>query len=189
MPHGIVVLPGFEICTTEKVHWVCLFHENTTVEQLQRILGKLDLMDPKDGVRPSKLGGEQLLADVCELQGFCYAAHVTGAKGLLKAKQDHLWRNARLKAAQIPATPEALPHEYRPIAANTDPVYYRDHPLAFINANDVEQPDRLRDPRASCFVKMTRPGFEALRTAFEDPESRVRLYDQMVATNYSRFRT
>ena len=27
---GIVVFPGFEVATTEKVHWVCLFPEDTS---------------------------------------------------------------------------------------------------------------------------------------------------------------
>ena len=54
---GIVVFPGFEVATTEKVHWVCLFSEDTTEQQLERYLGRLHLTDPEDGVRPSSLGG------------------------------------------------------------------------------------------------------------------------------------
>ena len=38
---GIVVFPGFEVATTEKVHWVCLFPEDTSEQQLERYLGKL----------------------------------------------------------------------------------------------------------------------------------------------------
>lgn len=185
-PHGIVVLPGFEICTTEKIHWVCLFPESTTVELLTRYLGALDLLDPADGVRPSRLGGEQLLAKVEELGGFCYAAHVTDPKGLLTQKANHLWQDPRLKAAQIRETGAKVPQPYKQIVANTDPAYKREQPIALINATDVEKPERLSDPRASCFIKMTRPGFDALCTAFKDPGSRVRLHDDMVATDYSR---
>lgn len=185
-PHDIIVLPGFEIRTTEKIHWVCLFSEDTTVEQLNRYLGALKLLDPKEGVRPSKLGGEQLLAEVCELGGFCYAAHVTNGGGLLKAKANHLWTDARLKAAQIPGTVEGLPQEYRQIAANNDPAYQRERPMAFINACDVATPEELRNPRASCFIKMTEPSFAALCLAFRDPSSRVRLHDEMKEDYYSR---
>lgn len=185
-PHGIVVLPGFEICTTEKIHWVCLFPEDTSTEQLNRYLGVLRLLDPEDGVRPSRLGGEQLLAEIADLAAFCYAAHVTNGSGLLKAKANHLWQDQRLQAAQIPGPVSALPTAFRRIAENKDPHYRRERPLALINAKDVAKPSDLADPRASCFIKMTRPGFDALCVAFKDPESRVRLHDEIADVDYSR---
>jgi len=52
-PHGIVVFPGFEIASNDKTHYVCLFSEETTEQQLERYLGNLDLLDPTDGVHPS----------------------------------------------------------------------------------------------------------------------------------------
>ncbi len=54
---GIVIFPGFEIATTEKVHRVRLFSEDTSEKQLERYLGHLSLIDPRDGIRPSMLGG------------------------------------------------------------------------------------------------------------------------------------
>src|SRR5690606_22780156 len=53
---GIVVFPGFEIASTEKIHMVCLFPEDTSKVQLDRYLGKLELTDVEDGVQPSRLG-------------------------------------------------------------------------------------------------------------------------------------
>jgi hypothetical protein len=179
-PHGIVVFPGFEVATTEKVHWVCLFKEDTTTEQLNRYLGVLRLTDPKEGVRPSKLGGEELLRIVeDECHGFCYAAHATNAHGVLKQKANHLWKNPLLKAAQIPGSLDELPPEFKQIAKNQNPDYARDTEMAFINAKDVAKPEDLRNPSASCHIKMTRPTFSSFVTAFKDPESRVRLYHQM----------
>lgn len=55
-PHGIVVFPGFEIASSEKIHFVCLFDECKTSTELNRILGSLELIDPTDGVSPSRLG-------------------------------------------------------------------------------------------------------------------------------------
>ena len=40
-PHGIVVFPGFEIASNDKTHYVCLFSEETTGQQLERYLGNL----------------------------------------------------------------------------------------------------------------------------------------------------
>ncbi len=184
--HGIVVLPGFEICTTESIHWVCLFHEGTSVEQLSRYLGKLDLLDPSVGVRSSSLGGAELLAIMDEIGGLCFAAHATDPKGVLTQKAYHLWTDPRLKAAQIRETPAKAPQEFRQILLNKDPAYRRAQPMALINAADVEKPERLRDARASCFIKMTQPGFQALSTAFLDPESRVRLHDDLEDVRCSR---
>src|SRR5574337_104366 len=181
-----VVFPGFEVATTEKVHWVCLFPEDTSEQQLERYLGKLSLTNPQDGARPSSLGGQQLLQCVDELGGFCFAAHATSNSGLLKGKFNNLWVDAKLRAAQIPGNVDDLPPEYKPIALNQNPDYEREHPVALINAKDVAQPDDLRNPRASTFIKMTRPCFSSFLMAFKDPESRVRLSDQMVKHYYSQ---
>ena len=183
---GIVVFPGFEVATTEKVHWVCLFPEDTSEQKLERYLGSLSLTDPEDGVRPSKLGGHELLDRVEQLGGFCYGAHVTNASGLLKHKLNHLWKNDRLRAAQIPGTVDDLPPEYRDIALNQNPAYQREHAMALINAKDVATPEDLRDLRATSCIKMTRPCFASFLMAFKDAESRVRLPDQLQERFYSQ---
>ncbi len=183
---GVVVFPGFEVATTEKIHWVCLFPEDTSNQQLERFLGKLHLTDPTDGVRPSELGGQQLLRSVDELGGFCFGAHVTSNSGLLKQKLNHLWQDGRLRAAQIPGSVDDLPAAYKQIALNQNSAYKRDHPVALINAKDVAKPDDLRDARASTLIKMTRPCFASFLMAFKDPESRVRLVDQVQEHFYSQ---
>lgn len=183
---GIVVFPGFEVATTEKVHWVCLFPEDTSEQKLERYLGSLSLTDPEDGVRPSKLGGQQLLQCVEELGGFCFGAHVTSNSGLLKQKLNHLWKDGRLRAAQIPGKIDDLPQEYKPIGLNQNPDYKRDHLVALMNAKDVAKPEDLRDPRASTLIKMTRPCFASFLMAFKDPESRVRLADDLQERFYSQ---
>lgn len=186
---GIVVFPGFELATTEKVHWVCLFSENTTSRQLEDYLvhlGKLDRIEVEDRVRPINLGGQQFLKSVEELGGFCYAAHVIDKSGLLRQKLNHLWQDPRLKAAQIKGSVDDLPPEYKPIALNKNSDYRRDHRVALINAKDIARPEDLKDPRASTLIKMTRPCFASFLMAFKDPESRVRLTDQMAERYYSR---
>ena len=188
--NGIIVFPGFEIATTEKVHFVCLFSENTTQDQLHRYLGALGLTDPKNGVWPSDLGANDLLSRINGLGGFCYAAHCTDDSGILKQKLVHVWQNDLLKAAQIPGTLEDLRTEkgngYRLILENKTPEYKRETPIAVINAKDVEKPETLENPKASCLIKMTRPGFDAFRLAFQDPASRVRLNSDISEKHYSR---
>ncbi len=106
--------------------------------------------------------------------------------GLLRGKFNNLWVDARLRAAQIPGNIDNLPQGYKPIALNKNPDYKRDHPVALINAKDVKKPDNLRDLRASTFIKMTRPCFASFLMAFKDPESRVRLSDDLQERFYSQ---
>lgn len=180
-PHGIVVFPGFEISSTEKIHMVCLFPEGTSKDQLNRYLGKLDLTDPEETVWPSRLGCLELADHIHELGGFWYAAHMTQNNGLVRLDQDggglvHIWQDHRLvRAGQIPGPVADLPENYRKIVENKDPNWLRERPIAVLNAKDVASPDDLAHPGATCWVKMTKPTFDAFKVAFLDPGSRIRL--------------
>ena len=107
-PHGITVFPGFEIASNDKTHYVCLFAEDTTVQQLDRYLGNLKLHDPADGIRPSRLSSEELIDEVDRLGGFLYAAHCTQESGLLRNRLNHVWKHPKLRAAQIPGAIDDL---------------------------------------------------------------------------------
>jgi hypothetical protein len=186
---GIIVFPGFEITSTEKVHFVCLFSEDTTKDQLNRYLGSLDLIDPKDGVWPSNLGGKEILKKIDEFKGFVYAAHCTEDSGILYRKLTHVWQDPLLKAAQIPSTLDDLKNDdefmYRNILRNTNPAYERKLPIGIINAKDVDDPEDLANPKSSCLIKMTKPCFESFKLAFQDPVSRVRLNSDVSENYYS----
>ncbi len=181
-PHGIVVFPGFEIASNDKTHFVCLFSEETTSQQLERYLGKLDLLDPADGVCPSGLSSDHLIDRVEELGGFVYAAHCTQDSGLLKNRQNHVWQKQNLRAAQIPGSIEDLKGVeddfYRKVILNKNDNYRRERPMAIINAKDVARPNDLENRGATCLIKMTKPTFSAFKVAFLDPGSRIRLNSQ-----------
>ena len=66
-PHGIVVFPGFEIASNDKTHYVCLFPEDTTVQQLDRYLGNLKRIRPATPSTPN----EQLQAPSCPRKPSC----------------------------------------------------------------------------------------------------------------------
>ncbi len=186
---NIIVFPGFEIASSEKIHFVCLFDENTTSQQLERILGKLDLLDPEDGIRPSGLSAVKLIEEVSDQNGFIYAAHCTNKSGLLKAKMDHIWKHPKLKAAQISGSIDDLSDVengfYRQVFLNKNSAYTRERPMAAINAKDVETPETIKKKSASCLIKMTKPSFSAFKQAFLDPESRVRLNSDVPESYFS----
>ncbi len=185
--HDIIVFPGFEIASSEKVHFVCLFPEDINSQQLERYLGCLKLLDPEDGVRPSELSATQLISIVNgECNGFIFAAHCTDDNGILKNRFDTIWKNEGLKAAQIPNTVENLKSAesgfYHKVLLNKETHYSRERKMALLNAKDVEKPETLADPRASCLIKMTKPCFASFKQAFLDPESRVRLNSDVPET-------
>lgn len=188
--HEIIVFPGFEIATTEKAHYVCLFAENTTTVQLNRYLGALGLTNPKNGIWPSDLGGNEILTKVEELGGFVYTAHATDDSGILRQKLVHVWRNPLLKAVQIPGALDDLKHAdghpYHQILLNKNPEYKREISIGSINAKDVAVPEDLANPKASCLIKMTTSCFASFKLAFQDPESRVRLNSDVSEKYYSR---
>lgn len=181
-PQGIVVFPGFELASNDKTHYVCLFSEQTSGQQLERYLGNLDLLDPEDGVRPSRLSSEQLIEKVDQLGGFIYAAHCTQDSGILKNRLNHVWKLPKLRSAQIPGPIDDLAGVecdfYRKVLLNKDDAYRRERAIAVINAKDVAKPEDLEQPGATCLIKMTRPNFAAFKVAFLDPESRIRLNSQ-----------
>ena len=186
---NIVVFPGFEIASTEKAHFVCLFPEDVTTTQLNRYLGKLDSTDPSNGVWPSGLGAKGLLKRANDLGGLCYAAHSTNTNGVLNKQLNHVWISSELKAAQIPSSVDALPANYKNIVKNKDPNYKREQKIPVINALDVAEPEDLRKPGATCFIKMTRPCFESFKMAFLDPDSRIRLHADFPNEIFSRIET
>lgn len=176
--NGIIVFPGFEIASSEKIHFVCLFDEGKTPQELERVLGCLKL-DPDDRARPSRLSSEQLIEEVVNNGGFLYAAHSTNDNGLLKLRMNHIWQHKDLLAAQIPGSIEDLKGVeddfYRKAFLNKDANYWRERPMAAINASDVAKPEDIQAGGASCLIKMTRPCFASFKQAFLDAGSRVRL--------------
>jgi ABC-type lipoprotein export system ATPase subunit len=186
---GIVVFPGFEIASSEKIHLVCLFNEQETVKNLEHYLYELGI-DTSNGTLPSPHSADHILSKVHQKGGFVYAAHCTDDNGVLNQKLNNIWTNELLVAAQIPTTIQAIKEQgeqaNHQILTNKDVAYKRKTPMALINAKDVEEPETLRKENASCLIKMTEPSFSVFKQAFHDPESRVRLNSDISEQYYSR---
>lgn len=189
----IVVFPGFEIASTEKVHMVCLYPSGTSISSLNQFLGNLDVSVGEKKTMPSGLGCIAIAERVSKQGGFWYAAHVTGVNGLLRLNQDggglaHIWTSCdHVFAAQIAGDIDSIPEpEVQRILRNKNPQYKRLRPIALLNSKDVRRPEDLDNPRVYSWIKMTSPTLEALQLACRDPESRSRLSDQVNPTYYSR---
>lgn len=177
---GVVVFPGFEISSAEKIHLVCLFPEDKSESDLNKYLGALDVDDTKKCTDPSRLSCEDIANIVHKKGGFVYAAHITNEGGILKiGKMNNAWRAEHLNAAQIPGKRDEVDQKYKAIIDNTNPDYKRNKPMPLINARDINKPEDLDNPSSLTLVKMTEPSFENFKMAFHDPDSRIRLNSEV----------
>ena len=182
---SITVFPGFELCSSEGIHVLCLYAPDTNEEQLGRLLGKFGIDNTEPSSDLSTETFEAVLAMVGQQGGVAVAAHITHDNGLFQVLSGQArikaWQSADLLAVQIPRLVEDLPPEFRRIIENRDPQYRRSHPagdrlaMTAVNARDVVVPEDLEQPAATCWIKMSEVGVEGLRQAFLDPKSRVRL--------------
>ncbi|MCG3882377.1 TrlF family AAA-like ATPase [Psychrobacter sp. Ps3] len=183
--NNIVVFPGFEIASSEKVHFVCLFDESTTSTQLTMYLGGLKV-DLDNTAAPVELASSEIIKYVNDQGGFVFAAHCTNDDGVLKKRMNNIWLNPHLLAAQIPGSIEDLKGVesdfYRRVILNKDPNYERERKISVINSADVSTPEDIKKIGASCLIKMTKPCFSSFKQAFLDAGSRVRLHSDFTVT-------
>ena len=192
---GIAIFPGFELSSTEGIHVLCIYPQDTAEEQLGRFLGEFGIMgtDPSSDLSNSYF--VQILARVRKQGGIAIAAHVTNDKGLFKALSGQArikaWQSDELLAIQIPRAVENLPQDIRKIVTNKNPDYRRtpaagdNRAVAAINAKDIVDPEDIEDPAATCYIKMSEVTVEGLRQAFLDPGSRIRLTSDPAAEEHA----
>lgn len=183
--HGVVVVPGFELTTSEGVHVLCLYPPDTELDRLERYLGEFGIHDTSPSPDLANKPFSEVLRTVRQQAGMSIAAHITGDKGLFKVLSGQArvraWRDENLLAVQIPAAIADLTRDVRQIVQNLDPAYRRFHAaapkqaVAALNAEDVVHPDDLGNPAATCSIKMDEVTIDGLRQAFLDPDSRIRL--------------
>ncbi len=182
---GIHVFPGFELSSSEGVHVLCIYPQDTDDERLGRFLGGFGITNTTPSSDLSNKGFIEILGKVREQGGIAVAAHVTNDSGLFKVLSGkpriQAWQAEDLLAIQIPGPVEDLPQDVRQIVENRNADYRRAHvaedrlAIAVVNAKDIVKPQDLDDRSASCWVKMSEVSIEGLRQAFLDPGSRIRL--------------
>ena len=188
--NGLSAFSGFEAVTKDGVHFLCLFDRDKE-NNLATYRGECGIHDINEESPPGKLDSEELLEHSRTWGAICIAAHVAGNGGLLKTLSGQarmkVWKSPNLLACAVPGPVSAAPDGIRQILENKDDKHKRKRPPAIINASDVNDPKDLDGDRTSCFIKMSEVSVEALRQAFLDPESRVRLHSDMKPEPHSEF--
>ncbi|RLF88200.1 phosphoesterase, partial [Thermococci archaeon] len=189
---GIFVFPGFEAVTKEGIHVLCLFEQDTPLQTIERFIGACGVHDEGEDSPLGNITFEELLFKVQkEWKGICIAAHILEKGGLLTALKGtarvKCWKNPELLAVALATYPEDqnIPQEYREILLNRKAEYKRERPPAFINAQDICSPEDVKKNNTWCWIKMSEVSIEALRQAFLDPGSRVRLANEEIPSEHA----
>ena len=186
---GLFVIPGFEAVTKDGVHILCFFDPGTDLNTLDRILGDCGIYDDHQGSPVGKYDALEFFQESRDWGAICVAAHVASDGGLLNKlsgqSRANAWQSRDLLACSLPGAIEYAPDGLRPILKNKNPDYLRPRAVAVINAKDVNGPDDLRDPGATCWIKMSEITVEGLRQAFLDPGSRIRLSNDPVPEEHA----
>lgn len=188
---GLFAFSGFEAVTKDGVHFLCLFDPDKD-GVLERFIGECGIHDKKEHSPTGNMDSEELLRRAKEWGSVCVAAHVLADQGGLLKKLSgqtrvKVWQSDFLLACAISGPVSGAPDGHRQILENEGGEYWRERPVAVINACDVNDPEDLKKEGASCFIKMSQVSVEALRQAFLDPESRIRLNSDPAPEPHAEF--
>ena len=181
---------GFEAVTKDGVHFLCLFDHDKDA-MLERFIGECGIRDTNTASPTGQLDSIELLAKAKEWGSICVAAHVAADGGLLRKLDGqprvNAWKSPDLMACALAGPISDAPDNIRPILENKNVQHQRTRPVAVINASDANSPEDLKKDSASCFIKMSSVSVEALRQAFLDPESRIRLHSSPQPEPHAEF--
>ena len=188
---GLFAFSGFEAVTKDGVHFLCLFDPDKD-GMLERFIGECGIHDTREASPTGSLDSEELLSCAKSWGAACIAAHVMADQGGLLKKLSgqtrvNVWKSDLLLACAIAGPVSGTPDGIRQILENKGGEYFRSRPVAIINACDVNSPEDLKKDGASCFIKMSTVSVEALRQAFLDPDSRIRLNSDPAAEPHAEF--
>lgn len=177
---GLFVFPGFEAATKDGVHFLCFLDSSASVELVQSKIADCGIHDEMELSPVGKYDTREFLTECREWGAACIAAHVASEQGgLLRVLKGQTciaaWKDRNLLACSLPGPVADAPDETRPILENKNSNYRRDRAIAVVNSQDISDPSDIGKPGASCWIKMSNVSVEALRQAFLDPESRIRL--------------
>lgn len=187
---GLFAFSGFEAVTKDGVHFLCLFDPDKD-SMLERFIGECGVHDTKATSPAGSLDSTELLVEAKKWTATCIAAHVAADGGLLKKLSGqprvNAWKSPDLLACALAGPISDAPDNIRLILENKEAEHKRNRPVAVINASDVNSPEGMKKEGASCFIKMSNVSVEALRQAFLDPESRIRLHSDPQPEPHAEF--
>lgn len=208
-PNQLTVLPGIEIGANEgkrQVHFIALFPPDTAAEQLDHFISSLGLLPGSrfhDGATPTprltQLNTRQLTQKIVSaddnLPGLAIAAHATRKNGLISELEGEgrvlAYEDPHLIALEIPGAKKELANFARRLV-NGQQNHYSHKSVACLNSSDgrglgqTNEKGRLSVGDRATRIKLSTISIEALRHAFIDHDSRLRLDGEQNDQAYPR---
>lgn len=205
---GLIVIPGVELGANEgkrQVHFLALFEPGTPPEQIDHFLSSVGLMPANrfhEGSTPTPrltdLSTRQLTKRIVSaedgLPGLAIAAHATRKNGLLHELEGEgrvlAYEDPHLIAVEIPGTRQELSDFERRLVHGGE-INYSYKAVACLNSSDGRGlgyvgKGRLAIGEKFTRIKLSQVSIEALRQAFLDFESRIRLEQEQAEALYPR---
>lgn len=205
---GLIVIPGVELGANEgkrQVHFLALFEPDTSPEHIDHFLSSVGLMPANrfhEGSTPTPrltdLSTRQLTKRIVSaedgLPGLAIAAHATRKNGLLHELEGEgrvlAYEDPHLIAVEIPGTRRELPEFVRRLVHGEE-MNYSYKAVACLNSSDGRGlgqvgKERLAIGEKFTRIKLSQVSIEALRQAFLDFESRIRLEQEQAEVLYPR---
>lgn len=176
---GIVALPGFEANSSEGIHLLVVFPQDTHPGAVDAAIGGCGGTPQGTPGTPGRPFTD-MVTEMTRRGALVIAAHANTESGLLGRlsglPRAAMWRHEDLAAVAIsPGVPLAPADQT--VLDNLSPDYKRAHPLAVIHADDICHPARLPTDGATSWVKMSVSSLASLRVALRTPVTRVRTTD------------
>lgn len=201
--YRIVLFPGFEFEADvgKGVHVLALFDPQANLGELDHLLTQCGVNYPRvqgGALAKSTSRLPEILACVQQLdsqgrqRGIVVMPHAMGDDGLFDTDNISEWLqqseflNPDLLAVEVPKPVSEMSRGFRRLfggGPECDPAWRRNRPIACIMSSDAkalrkeENADNYIGMRYT-WVKMSQPSVEALRQAFLDHESRIRLQSE-----------
>jgi hypothetical protein len=176
---GVAAFPAIEAVSSDGVHLLVIFELGTTAARIEKFIAKCDIPHGEEDSPIAEHDAVHVMEMAAKHGALCIAAHVAGSGGLLKQLSGktriRAWRCPELIAVALPGSVADAPQAQRRILENKNAECRRERLPAVVNANDVCSPSALASPSHSCWIKMSDISLRALRLAFLDHDSRVKL--------------
>ncbi|MCA9979994.1 MAG: hypothetical protein KDD89_04160, partial [Anaerolineales bacterium] len=204
-PGKLIVLPGVELGANEgkrQVHLLALFNPGTRPSDIDHFISSLGLLPHgrfHPGAKPSPRLTPLSLRDLTQriattedgLPGLPIAAHATRKNGLLHELEGEgrviAYEDPHLVALEIPARRQDLSNFVQRLV-NGEEAHYSYKSIACLNSSDgrglgqVHEKGRLSVGEKATRIKLSTFSIDALRHAFIDYDSRIRLEGEKAAT-------
>lgn len=208
--HRINLFPGFEFEAAgvgRGVHILCLFEPNTSLEKLDSILTECGVGVPR--IKPNKQleKSDKNLKDILRIvqdkhSGIVIMPHATSNDGIFDNDsisdwlQQEQFTNSELLAIEVPKPVHLMSKGYQRLlksGGNCQEGWRRERPIAVVMSSDnkmlIQKNDDGRPMPNSIgyrysWIKMSSPSIESLRQAFLDPESRIKLPEDVLTEKH-----